>query len=66
VAVSFFYHDIDFFDDSKIHRGFDNFAKNTGERHPSAPPQRKRAVGHDALTDDNNQLWQGMCISCRY
>jgi hypothetical protein len=47
-------------------RGFDNYQKNTGERHPIQPEAdstgSKRAVGKDALTDDSEQLWQGLHI----
>jgi cathepsin D len=45
----------------KILRGFDTFARNTGARHPSKPVivSSKREVGHDALTDEQSQLWQG-------
>ncbi|PVF94542.1 acid protease [Serendipita vermifera] len=44
----------------KILRGFDTYARNKGQRHSLAPPTfQKREVGHDELTDESSQLWQG-------
>ncbi|KZS98007.1 acid protease [Sistotremastrum niveocremeum HHB9708] len=47
---------------AKIHRGFDNFERNTGAPHPDAPSaseRAKRATGKVALTDDDAELWFG-------
>lgn len=44
----------------KIHRGFANYEKNTGQKHPLASSSKsKRATGNDPLTDDSSQLWYG-------
>lgn len=45
---------------SKIHRGLDNFEKNTGTTHPSVVKRvGKRDGKGDPLTDDNSVLWYG-------
>lgn len=46
---------------AKIQRGFANYEKNTGQKHPLAAKSNnsKRATGKDALTDDSAQLWYG-------
>jgi cathepsin D len=44
----------------KILRGFNTYERNKGQRHSLAPASHKREVGHDALTDESSQLWQGM------
>ncbi|KAL5527800.1 hypothetical protein ACEPAG_6601 [Sanghuangporus baumii] len=47
----------------KITRGLTNYEKNTGEVHPNyrntTTTTRKRDSGTVALTDDDNELWQG-------
>ncbi|KAL5487632.1 hypothetical protein ACEPAI_5740 [Sanghuangporus weigelae] len=47
----------------KIARGFANYEKNTGKVHPNyrntTTTTRKRDTGTVALTDDDNELWQG-------
>jgi hypothetical protein len=47
-------------------RGFDNYQRNTGARHPIQPEVvdtgSKRAVGKNPLTDESEQLWQGMSV----
>lgn len=44
---------------SKIHRGFENYEKNTGAPHPSAVKGVGKRGAGDALTDDSSQLWYG-------
>lgn len=45
---------------NKIQRGFANYQKNTGQKHPLASSSNsKRATGKDSLTDDSAQLWYG-------
>ena len=45
---------------NKIQRGFVNYEKNTGQKHPLAGSSNsKRATGKDSLTDDSSQLWYG-------
>ncbi|GLB33562.1 putative peptidase A1 family protein [Lyophyllum shimeji] len=46
--------------DSKMHRGFQAFLRNTGAYHPNDKRQTaKRATGSDELTDDGGTLWHG-------
>ncbi|KAI0037915.1 acid protease, partial [Auriscalpium vulgare] len=45
---------------AKIHRGFENYERNTGKVHPSARNLKKRATSAgDPLTDDDAELWYG-------
>ena len=46
---------------SKILRGFETYARNSGQRHPLTPDvvASKRDVGKDPLTDESSQLWMG-------
>jgi hypothetical protein len=49
---------------SKIMRSFDNYERNTGQRHPMQPEVvNKRAVGNVLLIDDDKdhekELWYG-------
>jgi cathepsin D len=46
---------------AKILRGFGTYERNSGQRHSLSPgvTNLKREVGHDALTDEQSQLWEG-------
>lgn len=46
---------------AKILRGFHTYERNAGQRHPLSLgiENLKREVGHDALTDEQSQLWIG-------
>lgn len=46
---------------AKILRGFNTYERNAGQRHPLSLgiENVKREVGHDALTDEQSQLWIG-------
>lgn len=52
---------------SKILRGIDNYERNTGQGDPIQPDavstRRKRDAGKVPLTDDSNELWQGMLVT---
>lgn len=61
IFLSYFMIIADYFY-SKVLRGFQTYEQNTGERHPSDPESHKRAVGEDALTDDEEELWYGMYL----
>lgn len=47
---------------SKIQRGFDNYEKNTGSKHPNwvqGAVQKRASTGKVTLTDEQEELWQG-------